>query len=1395
MIRKLMVLLLPLCMAGIAAAADNVAVEIWTGSTSTNIEDLVGTGVRPVYPGAANMSWRTNLFELPTGDNKTAQFPGFPNPADNYLGRIFAYIVPPATGAYTFWLCTDDDGRLWLSTDESPDNATQICAIDGWLPANDFNTGSGSGGHTNIRSAARTLTAGQKYYIEAAVKEGGGGDHIYVHWDGPAPIGSSHLAIAEQYLAKVIRVQDLPAQNPDPANGARLSVSAKLLSWTAGAYAAQHHVYFGTNATDVANGTGGTDKGLQPLPSYLVLGLVPGTTYYWRVDEVNDATPGSPWTGPVWSFRIASLKAESPNPPNGAVNIVKNSSVSWLAGYGAIASYVYMGTSPGALQQKTLTQATSYTPTGQADGTTYYWRIDSIDGSMNVVQGDVWSYTTIPTIPIKDPNLVGYWPLDEGAGTVAIDWSGHDNHGTLTNGPQWVEGYLDGAVQFDGVDDRIVVPNAPELCVTSGVTIMAWIRAARYAGPGGADWQGIMAKGNDPRSYSLYTVEAGGVLHLSTAGIGTTSTTAVPLNEWAHVAAMVDGGAHTYYINGVYAGGGGSGVVLPGTTDVSPVVLGATWETAGTREFQGLIDDARIYNKALTQEQVVQAMRGNPLMAWGPNPANGASVSIDQSGTLSWMAGDLALQHDVYVGQDATEVTNATTATAGIYKGRQAGTTYALTAAMGQRYYWRIDEVNSDSTITKGRVWSFSVLDYLVVDDFESYGDVATIGAPGQRIWYVWLDGLGYNNPPPGYAGNGSGSMVDLSTAVVNSGQQALRMDFNNTVVPYSVVEAATSNLLVGSNWNREGVKALALHFRGYPASTGSVSTAGGQITVTGSGADIWDVLYPGQAAADGYHDEFHFVYVALAPGTHTIQAKVESIVNTNGWAKAGVMMRTSLTGGSSHTIAAVTPSNGLGQQWRLTDGAAMAWGDTNRDPGSVAPATAPAWVRLTRVVDGTIEARFSMDGTTWNLMHTNPAPTIPMNPPSMYLGLAVTSHNAGATTTVVFSNVTVNGNPISGYSNQDIGILSNSTDPLYVILKSGATSQRVVHPNPAAIQNAAFQQWNIALSAFSPVPVGNVTNIGVGTGTPGGALGKTGIVYVDDIRLYPPRYVAGMLPPWPEDLVQDGTINLRDVEALVADWLEDDYYLNTVQPTGPVVAHYSFEQAVNDSSGNGHNGTAYGNPTYIAGKIGYAIKLDGVDDYVGMGGIGVTAAAARTIAGWVKADSMDVQGWTNVFGFTHDGTDGHTNRHFDIQRLGNQGGGYGLHVHGWERPIMAFDTDWHYLAATYDGATMRWYGDGRPVGSEVRVLNTAGTFHVGKRADLDRFFSGLMDEISVYSRALSEAELGWLAANGAAQWYVPVLSPANLSDAEPQGSRIVNFKDLAVLLSKFLQTQVWPAP
>ncbi|HEX42421.1 MAG TPA: hypothetical protein ENN81_10245, partial [Phycisphaerales bacterium] len=249
------------------------------------------------------------------------------------------------------------------------------------------------------------------------------------------PTGANSMQVAEiELLGQVLK-----AHQPNPANNAIWTAMSASLTWLPGANAAQHHVYFGTNATDVANGTGGTDKGLQADPMYIVVGLTPGTTYYWRIDEVNDLHPDSPWTGDVWTFTVASVKAWDPTPANGAINVVKNSQLTWRAGLGALASYVFMGTSPTNLAQKTIVGGTSYTPTGQADGTTYYWRIDSTDGS-TIVTGDVWSYTTIPLIPITDPNLRGWWTFDEGSGSVVLDRSGHGNHGMINGNPTWIDG-------------------------------------------------------------------------------------------------------------------------------------------------------------------------------------------------------------------------------------------------------------------------------------------------------------------------------------------------------------------------------------------------------------------------------------------------------------------------------------------------------------------------------------------------------------------------------------------------------------------------------------------------------------------------------------------------------------------------------------------------------------------------------------------------------------------------------------------------------------------------------------------------------------------------------------------------------------------------------------------
>ena len=93
--------------------------------------------------------------------------------------------------------------------------------------------------------------------------------------------------------------------------------------------------------------------------------------------------------------------------------------------------------------------------------------------------------------------------------------------------------------------------------------------------------------------------------------------------------------------------------------------------------------------------------------------------------------------------------------------------------------------------------------------------------------------------------------------------------------------------------------------------------------------------------------------------------------------------------------------------------------------------------------------------------------------------------------------------------------------------------------------------------------------------------------------------------------------------------------------------------------------------------------------------------------------------------------------------------GYYGLHRYGWQRNIMPIDLEWHHLAATYDGTTVAWYGDGKLVGSAAIAsanLAATGVVRMGNRADNTNFFPGSVDDVRIYSRGLSEAEIGGLA-------------------------------------------------
>lgn len=205
-----------------------------------------------------------------------------------------------------------------------------------------------------------------------------------------------------------------------------------------------------------------------------------------------------------------------------------------------------------------------------------------------------------------EESLILYMSFDSIDGKATIDHSMYENHGEMAGDPKHVDGKFGKALQFNGSSDWITIPHDEILTVDEDVTVMAWINAERHMGPGGQRWQGILAKGNAPRSYSFYTESPSECLHLSVAGAGSVCNAKIPLNEWQHVVGQVDSGTHRYWLNGDMIGEFAGKNPPPGNADAADAFIGKTHE--GNREFLGLIDEVRIWNLALTEEEVIEQM-------------------------------------------------------------------------------------------------------------------------------------------------------------------------------------------------------------------------------------------------------------------------------------------------------------------------------------------------------------------------------------------------------------------------------------------------------------------------------------------------------------------------------------------------------------------------------------------------------------------------------------------------------------------------------------------------------------------------------------------------------------------------------------------------------------------
>ncbi len=634
----------------------------------------------------------------------------------------------------------------------------------------------------------------------------------------------------EASLAPVLHIEYTVkyATEPDPADGAT-GGPMPLMRWTKGDTAVYHDVYFGTNPE-----LGPDDYMIRyPWEAYWHAPLfVSGTTYYWRVDEV-EADGTTIYTGNVWSFLAAPLIAHSPNPPDGYKKALPDTVLSWGAGSSAASHDVYFGTSRtdvtagtgGTFQGNQMLD--TYDPKGLENGTAYYWRIDEVEADGTTKHtGELWSCRTF-----DDPAFIGWWKFDEGQGGIAYDSSGFDNHGILGGDPQWVTGVIDGGLELDGNNDYVAIDSVAEHMINNNFSVSIWIKTEEMV-----EQDDVFAS-NTGSSHDFELGVVNGNPFMEDDGPQTEHPPRIADNQW-HMLSYVRVGLMGYiYVDGVLRG--------EDLADDDPAAdvlwsIGQEWDSSPSEDFTGLVDDARFWIRSLTAEEMAEVFKGDVDLAHSPSPAYSSIPDITDATPLSWSPGELAAQHDVYFGTDELAVADANISdTTGIYRLRQIGTSYNPSEVEfgGGPYYWRIDEYNTDGTISEGKIWNFTVADYLIVDDFEDYNDY-----PPDEIWRTWVDGYGVaaNGATVGYPDpDWNAGEHYVETTIVHGGDQAMPFFYGNTgTATYS---EGTRTFAVPQNWTQEGVQTLVLYFYGTAGNTGQlyVKVSGVKVAYPGDAADI----------------------------------------------------------------------------------------------------------------------------------------------------------------------------------------------------------------------------------------------------------------------------------------------------------------------------------------------------------------------------------------------------------------------------------------------------------------------------------------------------------------------------------------------------------------------------
>ena len=375
-------------------------------------------------------------------------------------------------------------------------------------------------------------------------------------------------------------------------------------------------------------------------------------------------------------------------------------------------------------------------------------------------------------------------------------------------------------------------------------------------------------------------------------------------------------------------------------------------------------------------------------------------------------------------------------------------------------------------------------LDEIVVDDFERYSDDG-----GNRMSETWLDG----------SANGTGSVVGnpapplAERKIVHGGAQAMPLRYDNTRPPfYSEIER---EYVPAQDWTVGGVDTLSLWVRGDVVSFAEPSP--GSFTLSGIGSDVWS-----------NYDRFRYACRRLT-GDGSITARIDSMVNTDEWAKYGVMIRASLAPGSAHAFMFITPGNRRAFENRPTNGTGFCK-SSHSQHREIAP---PYWVKVERK-GNQFTGYYSVDGVEWAKQpqdegykeHLGPNPQTIDMPGSIYIGLGACSHDANEVGSATFSHVTTTGAVQGRWQVADIGVdqPGNAPDDVYVIIRDNAgKAAMVTNPDPGTVNAMEWTEWRIPLSSLTGVDLTRVKKLSIGVGgrrVP--ILTGAGRICIDDIRV-----------------------------------------------------------------------------------------------------------------------------------------------------------------------------------------------------------------------------------------------------------------------------------------------------